>query len=313
MPRKSGKVNHPDVVFFMIMERELKAAYDHCKRVTRTEAGNFYYAFRTLPARKRRAIYAAYAFCRLCDDIADGDLPQEEKRRLLDETRGRLTFGDGVDAHPVFMALRDAVDSYGIPVRHLVEVIEGVEMDLTNTRYGTFEELRGYCYRVASAVGLVSIEIFGYTDARAREYAVDLGLAMQLTNILRDVREDSLRGRIYLPLDELERFGYTENDLERGVVNEPFRLLMRYQATRAREHFERGRRIVPLLSADSRACLALLHGVYSSILDRIEASGFDVYSRRVGLTTREKLLLMARLWAASFVPAALARGRSRQP
>ena len=291
------------------MERDLKAAYDHCKRVTRAEAKNFYYAFRTLPAKKRRAIYAAYAFCRLCDDIADGDLPLDEKRRLLEETRGRLTWGGDVESHPVFSALRDTIDSYDIPVGHFEEVIEGVEMDLTQSRYGTFEELRVYCYRVASAVGLVCIEIFGYTDAKAREYAVDLGLAMQITNIIRDVREDSLRGRIYVPLDELERFGYTEQDLEQGIVNEPFRQLMAYQAARAREHFERGRRIVPLLSADSRACLALLHGVYSSILGRIEESGFDVYSRRVGLPTREKLLLMARLWAASFIPSLLARAR----
>ena len=214
-----------------------------------------------------------------------------------------------MESHPVFSALRDTIDSYDIPVGHFEEVIEGVEMDLTQSRYGTFEELRVYCYRVASAVGLVCIEIFGYTDAKAREYAVDLGLAMQLTNIIRDVREDSLRGRIYVPLDELERFGYTEQDLERGIVNEPFRQLMAYQAVRAREHFERGRRIVPLLSADSRACLALLHGVYSSILGRIEESGFDVYSRRVGLPTREKLLLMARLWAASFIPSLLAQAR----
>ena len=298
------------------MERDLKAAYDHCKRVTRAEAKNFYYASRTLPAWKRRAIYAAYAFCRLCDDIADGDLPLDDKRRLLEETRCRLMSASSADPHPVFMALRDTLDLYDIPVRYFDAVIEGVEMDLTKTRYGTFEELRGYCYRVASAVGLVCIEIFGYTDARAKEYAVELGLAMQLTNILRDVREDSLRGRIYVPLDEMEKFGYTEQDLEQGVVNEPFRQLMSYQAVRAREHFERGRRIVPLLSADSRACLALLHGVYSSILDRIETSGFDVYSRRVGLTTREKLFLMARLWAASFVPALLAsgrRGRSQLP
>ena len=294
------------------MDRELKAAYEHCKRVTRAEAKNFYYAFRTLPAGKRRAIYAAYAFCRLCDDIADGDLPVDEKRRLLAETRGRL----GEDSHPVFVALRDSIDSFDIPVRYFHEVIDGVEMDLTRTRYGTFEELKVYCYRVASAVGLVCIEIFGYTDERAKEYAVDMGLAMQLTNIVRDVREDSLRGRIYVPLDELERFGYTEPDLERGVMNEPFRQLMGYQAARAREHFERGRNIVPLLSADSRACLALLHGVYSRILDRIEAAGFDVYSGRVGLGTHEKILLLARLWAVSLVPSLLAharRGRLQGP
>ena len=294
------------------MENDLKTAYDHCKRVTRAEAKNFYYGFRTLPARKRRAIYAAYAFCRLCDDIADGDLPLGEKRRLLGETRGRLISPNSADPHPVFVALRDTIDSYSIPMQYFDEVIEGVEMDLTRTRYGTFEELEVYCYRVASAVGLVCIEIFGYTDARAKEYAVDLGLAMQLTNILRDVREDACRGRIYLPLDEMAEFGYTEEDLERSVLNEPFRQLMHFQTARARQRFERGLRILPLVSADSMACLGLLHGVYSSILDLIEASGFDVYSRRVGLPTREKLLLMARLWAASFVPSLLAQARRRR-
>ena len=295
------------------MESDLKAAHDHCQRVTRAEAKNFYYAFRTLPARKRRAIYAAYAFCRLCDDIADGDLPPDEKGRLLDETRARLGSDANAGRHPVFLALHDTIEAFDIPVRHFHEIIDGVEMDLTTTRYGTFEELRVYCYRVASAVGLVCIEIFGYEGEEAKEYAVDMGLAMQLTNIIRDVREDSLRGRIYVPLDELERFRYTEQDLEQGVVNESFRQLMEYQAARARGHFERGRRIVPLLSADSRACLALLHGLYSRILDRIEATGFDVYSRRVGLGTHEKLFLLARLWAASFVPSLLAharRGRS---
>ena len=295
------------------MDRDLKAAYEHCKRVTRAEAKNFYYAFRTLPATKRRAIYAAYAFCRLCDDIADGDLPLDDKSRLLDETRARLSSDTDVDRSPVFLALRDTIDSFDIPVRYFHEVIDGVEMDLTRTRYGTFEELEIYCYRVASAVGLVCIEIFGYTDERAKEYAVDMGLAMQLTNIVRDVREDSLRGRIYVPLDELERFGYTEPDLERGVMNEPFRQLMGYQTARAREHFERGSRIVPLLSADSRACLALLHGVYSRILDRIEAAGFDVYSGRVGLPTHVKLLLMARLWGSSFIPSLLAQARRGRP
>ena len=162
---------------------------------------------------------------------------------------------------------------------HFHEIINGVEMDLTTTRYATFEELRVYCYRVASAVGLVCIEIFGYEDEGAKEYAVDMGLAMQLTNIVRDVRGGLAEGGASTFRWTSSRgFGYTEPDLEHGVMNEPFRRLMEFQAARAREHFERGRRIVPLLSADSRACLALLHGLYSRILDRIEAAGFDVYS-----------------------------------
>ncbi len=291
------------------METELRASYDHCERIARTEARNFYYAFRTLPPRKRRAIYAAYAFCRLCDDIADGDLPEGEKRRLLREARDKLA-PDSVPAYdPVFTALHDTVRVHGIPIRYLEQVVEGIEMDLTRARYETFEELRRYCYRVASVVGLVSIEIFEYTDARAREYAVALGLAMQLTNILRDVSEDARRGRIYIPLDEMRRFGYTERDLERGVMNEPFRKLMRYQAARARGYFDCGRQLMPLISADSRACPAALHGVYGAVLDRIEASGFDVYSRRIGIPTHEKLLLMARLWAANVLSSAFASRR----
>ena len=279
------------------MRTDLEAAYDHCERTARTEARNFYYAFRTLPSRKRRAIYAAYAFCRLCDDIADGGLPKDEKRRLLQETRRKLAPGGGSASDPVFTALHETAQAYGIPIRYLDKVIEGVQMDLDRARYETFQDLKRYCYLVASVVGLISIEIFGYTDPKAREYAIALGLAMQITNILRDVREDADRGRIYIPLDEMQRFGYTEHDLERGVVNEPFRNLMRYQAARARRYFDRGKQLIPLLPHDSRACPAMLHNVYSSILGRIEAAGFDVYSRRISLPTHEKFFLLAKTWA----------------
>ena len=283
---------------------DLDAAYDLCRRITKAEAKNFYYAFRTLPAVKRRAIYAAYAFCRLCDDISDDDMSREERlegfggvRTSLDEARrGRFE-------QPVYTALGDAATRFGIPWNYFDEILAGVEMDLDVSRYETFEDLREYCHKVASVVGLVSIEIFGYDEHPDVEaYAVDLGLAMQLTNIIRDIKEDAGRDRVYLPQDELGRFGHTEKDLTNGVVNEPFRELMRFQVERARECFDSGRKLIPLLEPDARACTAVLIGVYASILDRIEAADYDVFSRPVSLSTGEKLMTMVKLWTMSRVP-----------
>ena len=286
------------------MATELERAYEHCRQVTRSRAKNFYYAFRTLPARKRRAVYAAYAFCRICDDIADGDRPLDEKRRLFSDTRQLLRQShDGTVAHPVFAALGDTAAAFDIPAHYFEEVIEGVEMDLASRRYQNFDELRTYCYKVASTVGLICIEVFGYKHPIAKEYAVDLGLAMQLTNIMRDVKEDAQRGRIYIPLDEIASSGYSEPELDNGVVNEAFRNLMRLQAERARRYFTSGRHLIPLLAPQTRACPAVLLAVYSGILNRIEASGFNVFQQRIGLSSTEKLLLMARLWAASLIPA----------
>ena len=285
------------------MATELQLSYDHCQRIAKEHAKNFYYAFRTLPSKKRRAIYAAYAFCRACDDIADDDLPMEEKRRQLSETRERLTDSwTGQTDDRVLSALKDASLTFDIPLAYFEEIIEGVEMDLTKTRFQNFEELRVYCHKVASVVGLVSIEVFGYEDERAKEHAIDLGIAMQLTNILRDVKEDADRGRIYIPQDEMAEWGYSEQELMGGVVSDAFRGLMRFQTERAHQYFEHGKRLIPLVSSESRACPAVLHQVYSAILDRIESSGFEVFEGRIGLSTPLKLYIMAKLWAGSLTP-----------
>ena len=285
------------------MATDLELAYENCRRVAKSEAKNFYYGFRTLPIHQRRSIYAAYAFCRLCDDIADGPSALDEKRRLLADTRQSLLCIERGDVSgPAYVALADTLSTFNIPARYFEEVIEGVEMDLVQASYGTFEDLREYCYKVASAVGLICMEIFGYEDAIAKEYAVDLGLAMQLTNILRDVQEDAQRERIYIPLDEIASFGYSPEELRKGVVNDAFRALMRHQIARARRYFESGRRLLPLVPARASACPAILIAVYSRILDRIESSDFDVFTTRVGLGTFEKLLMMARLWATSLIP-----------
>ena len=210
------------------MASEIDLAYDHCLRVAKEHAKNFYYAFRTLPAAKRRAIYAVYAFCRYCDDVADDDdLSLEEKRRLLGEIRERLHDSGREPEDPVFVALETTTREFGIPRSYYEDVIRGVETDLVVTRFQSFDHLSEYCYLVASTVGLICIEVFGYEDPAAREYAIDLGIAMQLTNVMRDVREDVDRGRIYLPLDEIEAFGYSQQDLMDGRNNESFRRLMR--------------------------------------------------------------------------------------
>ena len=280
------------------MASDLDRAYEYCRSLTKERAKNFYYAFITLPPVKRRAIYAVYAFCRLCDDATDEFIDADEKLRLVKEQRDLLAGACSGDPQGhVYVALEDAINSFNIPTGYLEEVINGVEMDVSKTRYATFEELREYCYRVASSVGLICIEIFGYKDARAVEYAVDLGLAMQLTNILRDVEEDLERDRVYIPQEDIARFGCSEEDLFRGVVNDNFRDLMRFQVDRARDFFRKGRQLLPLLSPRSRACPAVLHGTYSRLLDRIESSGYNVFGRRVSLSTSEKLVLMARLWA----------------
>ncbi len=284
-------------------DQQLADAYEHCRAITRKAAGNFYYAFVTLPRRRRRAMYAAYAYCRLCDDLSDDDLPIDEKTRriqgidaLLDDAR------EGKPDGPVFEALAHAAAEYDIPYEDLTEVARGVEMDLTVSRYETFDDLAAYCYRVASVVGLICIQIMGYKDRRAREYAIDLGLAMQLTNILRDVREDAERGRIYIPQEDLRRFGYTEEDLMAGTVNDQFRSLMEFEVARAREHFERGKRLLKLLPVRTRAFPAVLGGLYGRVLDRIEGKSYNVFEGRVGLSTREKTGLAVRLWIQSYVP-----------
>jgi len=282
---------------------DLESAYEACRTITRREAKNFYYAFLTLPAAKRRAIYAAYAFCRLCDDSVDEETSADAKLKALSDLQANLdnTYS-GSASSPVYVALADVARNYKIPQAYFQEIILGVESDLVKDRFQNFDELKEYCYRVASVVGLICLQIFGYEDDDAKEYAVDLGLAMQLTNIIRDVREDLDMGRVYLPQDEMARFGYSEEDLKNGVRNEAFLELMRFQSQRAREYFDRGFKLLPYLSRRSRACPAVLGALYSKVLDRIEASDYDVLESRVSLSKAEKIGIMAKTWLGSMLP-----------
>lgn len=282
---------------------DLTLGYEESRSVTRTAAKNFYYAFLTLPAARRRAIYVVYAFCRYCDDTVDAVRSDEEKLSMLAEVRSRLEEAySGAASEPLFLALADVAEKYDIPQEHFKDVISGVEWDITKDRYGDFEELKRYCYQVASVVGLICLQIFGYKDASAKEHAIDLGLAMQLTNIARDVQEDLEFGRIYLPQDEIARFGYSEAELRAGVVNESFINLMKFQAQRARCYFRSGFQLLPYLSPRSRACPAVLGQLYSKVLQRIEWAGYDVLHQRISLSKVEKVRVTAQTWLTSLLP-----------
>ena len=282
------------------MAAELERAYRECQQTTRRAAKNFYYAFLTLPPADRQAIYVVYSFCRYCDDAVDSETSADRQTAALHQLGAALTNSYAGQAEtPVFLALADVARRYAIPEQYFREVLAGVESDLTTDRYRDFAELRQYCYRVAAVVGLICLQIFGYRDARAKDYAIDLGLAMQLTNICRDVKEDWEMGRVYLPQEELAQFGYTEAELAAGICNAAFGELMRFQVRRAREYFARGRELLPYLTPRSRACPAALGGIYGKVLDRIEAADYDVLHRRVQVSTAAKLRVMAQAWLGS--------------
>ena len=280
----------------------LSFAYDECQAITRREARNFYYAFVTLPKARRRSIYAAYAFSRIADDIADGGGDLESKAAELRELRESLRAAlNGAPEGAIMVALADRAATYNIPESLFSDIIDGVEMDLTKNRYATFDELREYCYRVASTVGLISVQIFGYTSPEAKAHAINLGLAMQLTNIIRDVGEDAGNDRIYIPQEELARFGCTEEQLRAGIIDENFMGLMRFQTERARGYFMSSTDLFPLLQPHSRGCASGLHQLYSKLLNRIERRGYDVFGERVSLPVWEKLRLTFTLWATNFI------------
>ena len=274
-------------------------------RLTRKSRSNFYYAFLTLPRRRRDALYAVYAFCRTVDDIADlGDergVDRAAQRTELERWRrdvARCYEPGGRPEHPIAAGLARAVSEFAIPREALLAIIDGVEMDLDQVRYETAEDLYPYCYRVASAVGLCCIEIFGYTDPRAREYAVNLGTALQLTNIMRDVGADARAGRVYVPQEDLRKFGVTTDDLRAGRYSDEFVSLMRHQAARARQFYRAARDAFPTADARSLVAAEIMGRIYRALLDEIEARGFRVFEERVTVPTRRKLAIALRCWAS---------------
>lgn len=277
------------------MNSSLARSYTFCETLARREAGNFYNGFRVLPRGQRLAMCALYAFMRIADDLSDEPGSVDDKRQHLAGWRAGLKAArDGKFSHPIHEALHHTIHTFGVPLRYLEDVIDGVEMDLEPVSYETFAELRVYCYRVASAVGLACIHVWGFTDDRARGYAEVAGIAFQLTNILRDLGEDAARGRVYLPRDELARFGYDAAELSRGVRDASFHELMLFQVERARGFYREARPLAALLPPPGRAVFLVLSRTYSALLDAIERRDYDVFSSRVSVSRWKKLFLVAR-------------------
>jgi phytoene synthase len=274
----------------------VREAYRHCEAVTRRSSSNFYYAFRLLPAPRRRALCAVYAFCRFVDDIAD-EAGRRDPPALLARWREELAeVYDGTPTHPIGIALADAVRRFPIARQHFLDLIRGVELDLSQRRYETFEDLYQYCYLVASTVGLMCIEIFGYRADSTRQYAIDLGIAFQLTNILRDVEEDAGRDRIYLPLADLRRFDCSEADLLNGRFSAAVASLMAFECARARTYYERAAAALAPADRGSLVAAEAMRLIYERLLRRIEARHFDVFGAKVTLPRYEKLTLALSAW-----------------
>ena len=280
----------------------LESAYAICRAIAKREAKNFYYSFVALPAPRRNAICAIYAFMRKADDLSDDEsLPRDKRRRNLDVwLAGWHSAASGQSTtDPVFFAVRDAVQRFNIPLALLDELVAGTTMDLENAQsstpdtYATFNDLYRYCYLVASVVGLVCIRIFGYTDPRAEKLAEETGIAFQLTNILRDVQEDAERNRVYLPIEDLTRHGVPLDSLLHRAPAASFteneRALLAEIAQRAENYYQSSQQLLPLIDRESRPALWVLVSIYHSLLRRIEAADFDVFSRRASVPTVQKL------------------------
>lgn len=309
---------------------ELETSYRACAAVTQAEATNFYYTFWLLPAERRRSIYAIYAFSRKLDDLVDDTLDNQVDTPVSGDARtqthkdldrmARLVDGQESE-HEFSAALQDTIDKFSIPRAHFHELIEGMRMDLDGQEYRSFDDLYLYCYRAASTIGLICIEIFGRsregiallnkqsenestigTDAPGTtEPGKNLGIAMQLTNIIRDVAEDLRRGRVYLPEDELRQFDVSRETLGRSQPTDGLRELMKFQVERARKYFQDSEPLFPLLRASSRFCPILLRRFYSELLDRVEESNYDVLGHRPKISSSRKARIAAGVWLRSLL------------
>jgi 15-cis-phytoene synthase len=259
---------------------------------SRNRKSSFYFSFFSLPRPKRDAIETIYAFCRFTDDIVDEVRDEKEKHALLlqwtEELKRSLY---GVSRYTLLNKLAAIIQRFHIPVEHFYELIKGMEMDLMNTRYGTFVELEQYCYRVASTVGLICAEIFGYTNEKTKQYAINLGIALQLTNILRDIKSDIKNGRVYLPLEDLKKFNYTEEELLNLTYNEHFVELMKFECERAHEYFRRAKACLAEEDKPLFTAARTMGNIYYLLLLRIERAHYDVFSRRIRLSSPLKILV----------------------
>jgi len=302
-----------------VSQAQLDYAYASCRAVARGAAKNFYYAFLALPKEKRNALCAVYAFMRHADDISDDQkLAASERAEKLNEwlQQAMRSFAGGPTDDAVLLGLSDAQQRFKIPTELFEKLVLGTAMDVqettapggprTNIGYATFDDLYRYCYHVASVVGLVCIHIFGYRDAKAERLAERCGIAFQLTNILRDVKEDALMGRTYLPQEDMVRFGvspqlFSAAELRNGFDAGKARPLLEFEALRAREFYRSGRELISLVDRESRPALWALVEIYSRLLEKIVSRDYDVFSERVRVSTAEKLSILARAWLRRLV------------
>lgn len=271
--------------------------HDYCQDKAAKSGSSFYYSFMFLPPERRQAITALYAFCREVDDVVDECQDAQIARTKLDWWRHEVArVHSGEPTHPVTIALKDVVGRFNLPLEQLIEIIDGMEMDLMQSRYLDFKGLQLYCYRVASVVGLLAAEIFGYQDRQTLKYAHDLGMAFQLTNIIRDVGEDARRGRIYLPIDELQRFKVPASQIMEGRHDDNFRELMAFQAARARRYYDQALDELPAVDRKNQRPGLVMAAIYRTLLDEIERDGFLVLDRRTSLTPMRKLWIAGATW-----------------
>ena len=272
-------------------DKQLQDSYNYCRSIAKKRAGNFYYSFIVFPRERSSAMCAVYAFMRYCDDIADDPDVGRDKVLMLNKWRTSLdkaalgNYGDD----RILPAFHDTLVKFGIPKEYFHKLIDGATMDLSVKKYETFEQLYDYCYKVASVVGLVCIHIFGFTSQEAKKYAEYCGIAFQLTNILRDIKEDASMGRIYLPEEDLKKFNYSEDDLSSGVRNENYCDLMKFEVKRARSYYNASKPLLPLVQPAGRAGLQAMIEIYSGILDKIEQKNYDVFSGRLSLSKPRKI------------------------
>jgi len=273
---------------------------EYCQQKAVASGSSFYYSFLFLPPERRRAITALYAFCREVDDVVDECTDAQLARTKL--AWWRLEVGklfEGEPSHPVTKALRPCMEKFQIKAEQLNEIIDGMEMDLTQTRYLDFAGLERYCYRVAGAVGLLAAGIFGYRDRRTLDYAKNLGTAFQLTNIIRDVGEDARKNRIYLPMDELQRFEVPAADLLQAKYSENFRKLMEFQARRAESYYDKALQSLPAEDRRTQRSGLIMAAIYRATLAEVESDGFKVLTQRTSLTPLRKLWLAWKTWIAA--------------
>lgn len=295
-------------------DARIAASYAHCREVARTQARNFYYAFAILPADRRDALCAVYAFMRHSDDVSDEPGQATDRRAAMGAWRSTLdrALAGECGETGILPAFHHAVQRYGIPGSLFHELIDGVAMDLDIDRYETFDDLYRYCYRVASVVGLTCLYVWGFEGGEAAtRRAEDCGIAFQITNILRDLAEDAERGRVYLPQEDLRRFGLTDEDIRAGVMDERFTAMMEFQVARARQYYIEAEPLTELIHPVSQPAFRVMYDIYRGLLDRIEDRGYDVYSERVSVPGHIKAGLMARAWVDTRLAQVGARRASR--